>query len=133
MSKKNTDTAEILKAIKNMMSNNETNTPQDLPQDVLKLTESIEDKEKYSSDDVLELTEIVSESGKRKGIANDTDKNESIDMIIDEKMVRTLVRDAISSLSSSRIDEIINEELKKVIKDKLDSSKIIISSKNNVK
>ena len=54
-------------------------------------------------------------------------------MIIDEKMVRTLVRDAISSLSSSRIDEIINEELKKVIKDKLDSSKIIISSKNNVK
>lgn len=133
MSKKNTDTAEILKAIKNMMSNNETNTPQDLPQDVLKLTESIEDKEKYSSDDVLELTEIVSESGKRKGNANDTDKNESIDMIIDEKMVRTLVRDAISSLSSSRIDEIINEELKKVIKDKLDSSKIVISSKNNDK
>ena len=43
------------------MSNNETNTPQDLPQDVLKLTESIEDK-KYSSDDVRELTEIVSES-----------------------------------------------------------------------
>tara|TARA_Y100000816_G_scaffold151622_1_gene107975 strand:+ start:523 stop:924 length:402 start_codon:yes stop_codon:yes gene_type:complete len=133
MSKKNTDTAEILKAIKNMMSNNETNTPQDLPQDVLKLTESIEDKKKYSSDDVLELTEIVSESVNRKGNANDTDKNESIDMIIDEKMVRTLVRDAISSLSSSRIDEIINEELKKVIKDKLDSSKIIISSKNNVK
>ena len=116
-----------------MMSNNETSTPQDLPQDVLKLTESIEDKEKYSSDDVLELTEIVSESGKRKGNANDTDKNESIDMIIDEKMVRTLVRDAISSLSSSRIDEIINEELKKVIKDKLDSSKIVISSKNNDK
>ena len=133
MSKKNTDTAEILKAINNMMSNNETNTPQDLPQDVLKLTESIEDKKKYSSDDVLELTEIVSESGNRKGNANDTDKNESTDMIIDEKMVRTLVRDAISSLSSSRIDEIINEELKKVIKDKLDSSKIIISSKNNVK
>ena len=133
MSKKNTDTAEILKAIKSMMSNNETSTPQDLPQDVLKLTESIEDKEKYSSDDVLELTEIVSESGKRKGNANDTDKNESIDMIIDEKMVRTLVRDAISSLSSSRIDEIINEELKKVIKDKLDSSKIVISSKNNDK
>ena len=133
MSKKNTDTAEILKAIKNMMSNNETNTPQDLPQDVLKLTESIEDKKKYSSDDVLELTEIVSESVNRKGNANDTDKNESIDMIIDEKMVRTLVRDAISSLSSSRIDEIINEELKKVIKDKLDSSKIVISSKNNVK
>jgi hypothetical protein len=47
-----------------------------------------------------------------------------------EEQIKQAVRDAVSSLPQSKLDQIINEELVKIIQERLNSSKIIISTEN---
>ena len=63
MSQKKADTDQILDAIKNMMSESAT-VDQELPKDVVELTAPINEEVSQSSanTDVLELTELVSDS-----------------------------------------------------------------------
>ena len=125
MNKKNLDTEEILGAIKNMMSDNRSAKDQPLPQDIMDLTDSIDEK----NNEVLELTELVVEnsnlSSKDEIKIEDNNNN-----IITEEKLRKIVKDEIQSIPQSKIDEIINEELSILIKNKLISSKIIIRSED---
>ena len=125
MNKKNLDTEEILGAIKNMMSDNRSAKDQPLPQDIMDLTDSIDEK----NNEILELTELVVEnsnlSSKDEIKIEDNNNN-----IITEEKLRKIVKDEIQSIPQSKIDEIINEELSILIKNKLISSKIIIRSED---
>ena len=113
MNKKNLDTEEILGAIKNMMSDNISAKDQPLPQDIMDLTDPIDEK----NNEVLELTELVVEnsnlSSKDEIKIEDNNNN-----IITEEKLRKIVKDE------------INEELSILIKNKLISSKIIIRSED---
>ena len=125
MNKKNLDTEEILGAIKNMMSDNISAKDQPLPQDVMDLTDPIDEK----NNEVLELTEMVVENSNlspKDEIKIDDNNNN----IITEEKLRKIVKDEIQSIPQSKIDEIINEELSILIKNKLISSKIIIRSED---
>ena len=51
MNTKHQDTDEILSAIRDMMSDEETNNEQPLPKDVLELTESVKSKENLINDE----------------------------------------------------------------------------------
>ena len=61
MNKKNSNTEEILEAIKNMMSDNMSQNEQELPKDVIELTNPVEESVKYESDklDILELSNPI--------------------------------------------------------------------------
>ena len=54
----------------------------------------------------------------------------SIADTINEEQIKQAVRDALSLLPQSKLDQIINEELTKIIQERLNSSKIIISTEN---
>ena len=59
MNNKHQNTDEILSAIRDMMSDEETNNEQPLPKDVLELTQSVESKKNsINQEDVLELSLI---------------------------------------------------------------------------
>ena len=49
---------------------------------------------------------------------------------LNEDQIKKAVRDAVASLPQSKLDQIINEELTKIIQERLNSSKIIISTEN---
>ena len=49
---------------------------------------------------------------------------------VNEEQIKQAVRDAVASLPQSKLDQIINEELTKIIQERLNSSKIIISTEN---
>ena len=66
MNKKNLDTNEILDAIKNMMSENSISSHQDLPKDVIDLTNPLNRDKLDENEEVLELTELVSEDTPEK-------------------------------------------------------------------
>ena len=126
MNQSNKDTDDILDAIKSMMGNNQRNSEQTLPKDIIELTKPIEEKETHESEtSVLELTELVVDEGSNK-ITSDVK-----DTQISEDQIRNVVRNTIESLPAKTIDNIINEELKRVVLDRLSSAKISISSKNN--
>ena len=59
---------------------------------------------------------------------DDTDVDRS--NLIYEEQIKKAVRDAVASLPQSKLDQIINEELTKIIQERLNSSKIIISTEN---
>ena len=127
MNQSNKETDDILEAIKSMMSNDQLNSEQNLPKDIIELTKPIDEKETLESEtSILELTElVVDEVSDRKGIAEAKEVQIGVDQI------RNVVRNAIESLPEKTIDNIINEELKRVILDRLSSAKISISSQNN--
>jgi len=127
MNQNNKDTDEILDAIKSMMSNDLINSEQNLPKDIIELTKPIDQKEiPESATSILELTELaVDEVSDEKGTL------ETNEMQISEDQIRNVVRNTIESLPEETIDNIINEELKKVILDRLTSAKISISSQDN--
>ena len=54
-------------------------------------------------------------------------------MKISDDQIRSVVRNTIESLPKETINNIINEELKRVVLDRLSSAKISISSQNNKK
>ena len=127
MNQSNKDTDDILDAIKSMMGNDQRNREQFLPKDIIELTKPIEEKDSdESKKGVLELTELVVDEA-----SNETITSNVKDTQISEDQIRDVVKNTIGSLPKETIDNIINEELKRVVLDRLSSVKISISSQDN--
>ena len=127
MNQSNKDTDDILDAIKSMMGNDQRNSEQTLPKDIIELTKPIEEKDvDRSKKGILELTELVVDEP-----FNETITYDQKDTQISEDQIRDVVRNTIESLPKRTIDNIINEELKRVVLDRLNSAKISISSQDN--
>mgnify|MGYP001180188019 CR=1 FL=1 len=129
MKQSNKDTADILDAIKLMMSNDKRGSEQTLAKDVIELTKPVDEKEVHESEtSILELTELVVDETSNEAITSEVN-----DIQISEDQIRNVVRNTIESLPKELINNIINEELKRVILDRLSSAKINISSQDNNK
>ena len=127
MNQSNKDTDDILDAIKSMMGNDQLNKEQSLPKDIMELTKPIDEKETPESEtSILELTELVVDE-----VPDKKDTLEVKEMQISEDQIRNVARNTIESLPEEIIDNIINEELKRVVLDRLSSAKISISSQDN--
>ena len=127
MNQSNKDTDDILDAIKSMMSNDEHNSEQRLPKDIIELTKPIDEKQiNESESSILELTELVVDEAPDETVAS-----EANELQISEGQIRNVVRSTIESLPEETINNIINEELKRVVLDRLSSAKISISSQDN--
>ena len=127
MNQSNKDTEDILDAIKLMMSNEKLNSEQKLPKDVIELTKPIDEKQINESEpSILELTELVIDEA-----PDETMTAEANELQISEGQIRNVVRSTIDSLPEETINNIINEELKRVVLDRLSSAKISISSQDN--
>ena len=127
MNQSNKSTDEILDAIKSMMGNDQFNRDQSLPNDVIELTKPIDEKEiREKETSILELTELVVDEASNETTISDAKSTE-----ISEDQIRTVVRNTIKSLPDEKINDIINEELKRVVLDRLSSAKISISSQDN--
>jgi len=121
------DTDDILSAIRDMMNDEEVKNEQSLPKDVLELTESVEQKkEPIEHDNVLELTQLVSDDDSVVNLDNFV--NEDSSSTTDENELRATVRESIKNNVSAKIDLIIKEEMKKIIEEKLSSAQVIIDS-----
>ena len=126
MNQSNKDTDDILDAIKSMMSNVQPNSEQRLPKDIIELTKPIDEKEIHESEtSILELTELVVDEAFDEQVTS-----EAKDLKISEDQIRNVVRNTIESLPEEAINNIINEELKRVVLDRLSSAKISISSQD---
>ena len=129
MNNKHQNTDEILSAIRDMMSDEETNNEQPLPKDVLELTQSVESKkDSINHEDILELTKLVSDNDPIVHLENVENKNTSLEN--DEDEIRLLVRQSIKNYSSEKIDLIIKQEMKKIIEEKLSKAQVVIDSGN---
>ena len=127
MNQSNKDTDDILDAIKSMMSNDQQNSEQGLPKDIIELTKPIDEKQiNESESSILELTELVVDE-----VPDETVTAEANELQISEGQIRNVVRSTIDSLPKETINNIINEELKRVVLDRLSSAKISISSQDN--
>ena len=132
MNKNSPNTEEILDAIKNMMSEKSVRQDEGLPKDVIELTNPIDEVAKKEDDkiDILELSNPINDK-KIKNTEEDRAKLDiSIADTVNEEQIKKAVRDAVASLPQSKLDQIINEELTKIIQERLNSSKIIISTEN---
>ena len=132
MNKNSPNTEEILDAIKNMMSEKSAHHDEGLPKDVIELTNPIDEEVKKEDEkiDILELSNPINDK-KIKNIEEDRAKLDiSIADTVNEEQIKRAVRDAVASLPQSKLDQIINEELTKIIQERLNSSKIIISTEN---
>ena len=131
MNKNSPNTEEILDAIKNMMSEKSVHQDEGLPKDVIELTNPIDEDVKKEDEkiDILELSNPINDK-KVNNIEKNKDKSESILDTVNEQQIKQAVRDAVASLPQSKLDQIINEELTKIIQERLNSSKIIISTEN---
>ena len=125
MNNKHQDTDEILSAIRDMMSNEESSSEQTLPKDVLDLTQPIKsEKDPINHEEVLELTELVSGNDTIVNLENVDNKDISLETEEDE--IRSLVRESIKNNSSDKIDLIIKQEMKKIIEEKLSKAQVVI-------
>ena len=132
MNKNNPNTEEILDAIKNMMSERSSHHDEGLPRDVIELTNPIDEVVKKEDEkiDILELSNPIDDK-KIKNIEGDkAELDQIIEDAVNEDQIKKVVRDALASLPQSKLDQIINEELTKIIQERLNSSKIIISTEN---
>ena len=132
MNKNSPNTEEILDAIKNMMSEKSVHHDEGLPKDVIELTNPIDKDTKREDEkiDILELSNPINDK-KIKNIEEDRAKSDiSIADTVNEEQIKRAVRYAVASLPQSKLDQIINEELTKIIQERLNSSKIIISTEN---
>ena len=132
MNKNSPNTEEILDAIKNMMSEKSVRQDEGLPKDVIELTNPIDEEIKKEDEkiDILELSDPINDK-KIKNFEEDRAKlNISTADTVNEGQIKKAVRDAVASLPQSKLDQIINEELTKIIQERLNSSKIIISTEN---
>ena len=132
MNKNSPNTEEILDAIKNMMSEKSVRQDEGLPKDVIELTNPIDEEVKKEDEkiDILELSDPINDK-KIKNIEEDRAKLDiSIADTVNEEQIKKAVRDAVASLPQSKLDQIINEELTKIIQERLNSSKITISTEN---
>ena len=127
MNQSNKDTDDILDAIQSMMSSDQLNSEQNLPKDIIELTKPIDEKEIHESEtSILELTELVTDEPSDEKVSS-----EAKDLKISEDQIRNVVRNTIELLPEETIDNIINEELKRVVLERLSSAKISISSQDN--
>ena len=127
MNQSNKDTDEILDAIKSMMSSDQLNSEQNLPKDIIELTKPIDEQKIHESEtSILELTELVVDDTSDEKVAS-----EAKDLKISKDQIRNVVRNTIETLPEETIDNIINEELKRVVLERLSSAKISISTHNN--
>jgi len=126
MNQSNKDTDDILNAIKSMMSNDQLQSEQNLPKDIIELTKPIVEEVHKKETSILELTELVIDER-----SNETITSDEKEMQISEDQIRNVVRNTIESLPEETIDNIINEELRRVVIDRLNSVKISISSQDN--
>ena len=127
MNQKNQDTDAILDAIKLMMSNDQHNSEQGLPKEIIELTKPIDEKQtNESGSSILELTELVVDEAPDEKVTA-----EANELKISEGQIRNVVRSTIDSLPRETIDNIINEELKRVVLDRLSLAKISISSQDH--
>ena len=132
MNKNSPNTEEILDAIKNMMSEKSVHQDEGLPKDVIELTNPIDEEVKKEDEkiDILELSDPINDK-KIKNFEEDRSKLDiSIADTVNEEQIKKAVRDAVATLPQSKLDQIINEELTKIIQERLNSSKIIISTEN---
>jgi hypothetical protein len=132
MNKNSPNTEEILDAIKNMMSEKSVNHDEKLPKDVIELTNPIDEVAKREDEkiDILELSNPINDD-KIKNIEDDkAELDKNIEDTVNEEQIKQAVRDAVASLPQSKLDKIINEELTRIIQERLNSSKIIISTEN---
>ena len=132
MNKNSPNTEEILDAIKNMMSEKSVHHDERLPKDVIELTNPIGEEANREDEKIgiLELSNPINDK-KIKNIEEDKAKLDiSIADTVNEEQIKQAVRDAVASLPQSKLDQIINEELTKIIQERLNSSKIIISTEN---
>ena len=132
MNKNSPNTEEILDAIRNMMLEKSEHHNEQLPKDIIELTNPIEEETKREDEkiDILELSNPIND----KKIKNIEEDKAALDInnadTVNEKQIKQAVRDAVASLPQSKLDQIINEELTKIIQERLNSSKIIISTEN---
>tara|TARA_B100000405_G_C16556867_1_gene364219 strand:+ start:335 stop:733 length:399 start_codon:yes stop_codon:yes gene_type:complete len=130
MNNKHQNTDEILSAIRDMMSGDEADNEQPLPKDVLELTQPTEPKKNLiNEEDVLELTELVSDNDPIFHLENVENKNNT-SLNAEEDEIRTIVRESIKNYSSEKIDLIIKQEMKKIIEEKLSKAQVVIDSGN---
>ena len=132
MNKNSPNTEEILDAIKNMMSEKSVHYDEGLPKDVIELTNPIDEESKREDEKIgiLELSNPINDK-KIKDIEEDrAELGTSIANQVNEKQIKQAVRDAVALLPQSKLDQMINEELTKIIQERLNSSKIIISTDN---
>ena len=113
------------------MSEKSVRQDEGLPKDVIELTNPIDEEVKKEDQkiDILELSNPIDDK-KIKNIEDDRAKLNSIADTVNEEQIKRAVRDAVASLPQSKLDQIINEELTKIIQERLNSSKIIISTEN---
>ena len=91
MNQSNKDTDDILDAIKSMMSNDQHNSEQGLPKDIIELTKPIDEKQiNESESSILELTELVANEVPRPLVLhpNDVRRNQSLPNGLHFKHVR---------------------------------------------
>ena len=132
MNRNNPNTKEILDAIKNMMSEDPAQNDQQLPKDVIELTNPVNEVKDFQEDkiDILELTDPINYDENVVAEEEKFNKDQTTESLISDVNLKKAVRDAINSMPSSKLNKIINEELTKIIQEKLKSSKITISSEN---
>jgi predicted RNA binding protein with dsRBD fold (UPF0201 family) len=132
MNKKNLNTDDILDAIRNMMSENSQQQEQELPKDIIELTNPIDEKKQTDNYriDILELSDPINDTSNIEHKKDQHGHVENFYNNINDEQIRKVVRNEISSFSSTRINEIINEELTKIIREKINSSTITISTEN---
>ena len=132
MNKNSPNTEEILDAIKNMMSEKSANHDERLPKDVIELTNPIEEESNREDEKIgiLELSNPINEKKIENIEEDNAELNISTADSVNEEQIRQAVRDAVASFPQSKLDQIINDELTKVIQERLNSSKITISTEN---
>ena len=132
MNKNSPNTEEILDAIKNMMSEKSLRQDEGLPKDVIELTNPIDEEVKKGDEkiDILELSNPINDNKINNIEEHKAELGTSITDTVNEEQIKKAVRDAVASLPQSKLDQIINEELTKIIQERLNSSKIIIRTEN---
>jgi hypothetical protein len=121
------ETEDILKAIREMMG--EESSQETLPKDVLDLTEKVETDDQViknqidSADNgILELTNIIDDNQNKK--IDDYIEDREEDVNIDDQELELIVKEKIRSKYSSKIDEIIKDEIENIISEKLSAIRV---------
>ncbi|MFL2899253.1 MAG: hypothetical protein ACJZ41_02090 [Candidatus Pelagibacterales bacterium] len=127
MTSNTAETEDILKAIREMMG--EESAQETLPKDVLDLTEKVETDDhglKNQADSVdngiLELTNIIDDNQNKK--IDDFIEDREEDVNIDDQELELIVKEKIRSKYSSKIDEIIKDEIENIISEKLSAIRV---------
>ena len=127
MTSNTAETEDILKAIREMMG--EESAQETLPKDVLDLTEKVETDDhglKNQADSVdngiLELTNIIDDNQNKK--IDDFIEDREEDVNIDDQELESIVKEKIRSKYSSKIDEIIKDEIEIIISEKLSAIRV---------